>query len=110
MRGPGILLLLLLFSTTSHAQRTAEINSGMNGGEQIEGRVFLPPGDTTGVRMTVKLRSMSSPEITGLAAPDGSFRFTHLRTDTYTIVVDAGDAYEKATEVVSVGFSGINDD
>jgi tetratricopeptide (TPR) repeat protein len=38
--------------------------------------------------------------------PDGEFRFTHLRPDHYTIIIDAGDSYEKATETVSVGFSG----
>lgn len=104
--GSAAFFLLLLLLTVLYAQKTSEINSGMNGDEQIVGRVFFPPGDTTGVGITVKLRSMSSPEITGMAAPDGSFRFTHLRTDTYTIIVDAGDAYEKATEIVSVGFSG----
>jgi tetratricopeptide (TPR) repeat protein len=37
---------------------------------------------------------------------DGEFRFTHLRPDQYTVLIDAGDAYEKASETVSVGFSG----
>jgi Tfp pilus assembly protein PilF len=106
LSGAAAFFILLLSLTVSYAQKTVEINSGMNGDEQIEGRVFLPAGDTTGVGITVKLRSMSSSEITGMAAPDGSFRFTHLRTDTYTIIVDAGDAYEKATEIVSVGFAG----
>jgi Tfp pilus assembly protein PilF len=106
MRGPAILLLILLFLTLSYAQKTSEINSGMNGNEQILGRVFFPTEDKSGVRPIVKLQSLNSQEITGMADPSGDFRFTHLRPDTYTIVVDGGDAYEKAIETVFVGFSG----
>jgi regulator of sirC expression with transglutaminase-like and TPR domain len=106
MRGPVILFLLSLFLTESYAQKTAEINSGMNGNEQISGRIFFPQGDKSGVRPMVKLQSLSSSEVTGMADPVGNFRFTHLRPDTYTVIVDAGDAYEKAIETVTVGFSG----
>jgi Tfp pilus assembly protein PilF len=106
MRGTVILLLLSLFLTETYAQKTAEINSGMNGNEQISGRIFFPQGDKSGVRPMVKLQSLSSSEVTGMADPVGNFRFTHLRPDTYTVIVDAGDAYEKAIETVTVGFSG----
>ena len=104
--GPAALFLILLSLTISYGQKTSEINSGMNGNEQIEGRVFFPPGDRSGIRPIVKLRSLSSLEVTGIADQNGGFRFTHLRPDTYTVIVDAGDEYEKATDTVSVGFSG----
>jgi Tfp pilus assembly protein PilF len=34
------------------------------------------------------------------------FRFTHLRPDEYTVIVDAGDQYEPARETVAIGNSG----
>jgi Tfp pilus assembly protein PilF len=97
---------LVLFFTISFAQgRAAETNT-VAGNEEIHGTVKFPPGDISGTRATVILRSMSSPEMRGMTDRDGEFRFTHLRPDHYTILVDAGDGYEKATETVSVGFSG----
>jgi Tfp pilus assembly protein PilF len=101
----GFLLFILSFSTSFAQSRAAETNT-VAGNEEIHGTVKFPPGDTSGVSATVILRSLSSPEIKGVTNSDGEFRFTHLRPDTYTIIVDAGDAYEKATETVSVGFSG----
>ncbi|HEV7644818.1 MAG TPA: tetratricopeptide repeat protein [Pyrinomonadaceae bacterium] len=106
LSAPAAFFVLLFSLTTSYAQKTSEINSGMNGNEQILGRVFFPKGDKSGVRPIVKLQSLSSPEITGMADQMGNFRFTHLRPDTYTVIVDGGEAYEKATETVFVGFSG----
>src|SRR4030095_1301367 len=83
-----------------------ETNTGMIGNEQIEGRVFFPPGDTSSARPVVKLQSLSSPEVTGATDRDGMFRFTHLRPDQYTVIVEAGDQYERATETVAIGNSG----
>jgi Flp pilus assembly protein TadD len=88
------------------AQRTRETNSGTLGNDQIDGKVFFPPGDRPSSRPVIKLQSLSSPEIKALTDQDGSFRFTHLRPDLYTVVVEAGDQYQRATETVAVGFSG----
>jgi Tfp pilus assembly protein PilF len=44
--------------------------------------------------------------VTGVTDRDGNFRFTHLRPDEYTVVVDAGGEYERATETVAIGNSG----
>jgi Tfp pilus assembly protein PilF len=78
----------------------------MIGNEQIQGHIYFPPGDRPGVRPVIKLQSLSSPEITAVTDPDGSFRFTHLRPDAYTVIVDAGDAYERVSEMVTIGFGG----
>jgi len=101
-----MLLMILLSLTVSYAQRTSETNTGMIGNEQIEGRIFFPPGDTSSARPVVKLQSLSSPEVTGVTDRDGMFRFTHLRPDQYTVIVEAGDQYERATETVAIGNSG----
>lgn len=106
LSGPAMLFVLLLSLTVSYGQRASETNTGMIGNEQIEGRVFFPPADKSSARPVVKLQSLSSPEVTGVADRDGLFRFTHLRPDVYTVIVEAGDEYERATETVAIGNSG----
>ena len=103
---PATLFVLLLSLTVSYGQRAREINTGMIGNEQIEGRIFFPPGDTPSARPVIKLQSLSSPEVTGVADQDGNFRFTHLRPDEYTVIVEGGDLYERAIETVAIGNSG----
>src|SRR5207248_2090189 len=104
LSGPATLFILTLFIlllsfTVAYAQRTSGINSsGTEGNEEIQGRVFFPPGDKSSVRPVVKLQSLSSPEMTGVTDRDGKFRFTALRPDEYTVIVEAGDEYEKASE------------
>ncbi len=100
------LFIILLSLAVSYAQRASETNAGMIGNEQIEGRIFFPPGDNSSARPVVKLQSLSSPEVTGVTDRDGMFRFTHLRPDEYTVIVDAGDQYERARETVAIGNSG----
>src|ERR1043166_3105737 len=100
------LFVFLLSLTIAQAQRTRETNSGMIGNDQIDGKVFFPPGDRPSARPVIKLSSLSSPEIKALTDQDGSFRFTHLRPDLYAVVVEAGDEYQRAIETVAVGFSG----
>lgn len=102
-----VTFVLFLSATVSYAQNTSgTFASGTVGNEQIEGRVFFPPGANSSVRPVVKLRSLSAPEVTGVTDPDGNFRFTHLRPDDYTVIVEAGDAYEKASDTVAIGTSG----
>jgi tetratricopeptide (TPR) repeat protein len=99
-------ILALVSFTVVSAQKPSETNSGMIGDEQIQGRIFFPPGERANVRPIVKLQSLSSPEITGVTDPDGRFRFTHLRPDLYTVIVDAGDQYEKVAQEVEIGNAG----
>jgi Flp pilus assembly protein TadD len=100
-------LFIFISFTFANAQRTTGINStGTEGNEEIAGRVFFPPGSKSTARPVVKLQSLSSPELTGVTDRDGSFRFTTLRPDEYTIIVEGGDEYENATETVTIGNSG----
>ena len=104
----SIALVTLLFSlSVAHAQETPGVSwAGMVGNEEISGRIFYPPGDHTAGRPVVKLRSSSSMELTGVTDRDGKFRFIHLRPDQYTVVVDGGDAYERVSEMVTIGNAG----
>ena len=107
LSGSTTLCILLLSATVSYAQRTSgTTSSGTIGNEEIQGHVFFPPGDKSSARPVVKLQSLSSPEVTGITDPDGNFRFTHLRPDEYTVIVDGGDEYEKATDTVAIGNPG----
>jgi thioredoxin-like negative regulator of GroEL len=106
LSGSGIFLVLLLSFAVSHAQKTSGVPSGTIGNEEIQGRVFFPPGDKSSARPVVKLQSLSSPEVTALTDRDGNFRFTHLRADEYTVIVEGGDEYEKASDTVTIGNSG----
>jgi hypothetical protein len=107
LSGSATLFILLLSLTVSYAQKTSGINTtGTEGNEEIQGRVFFPPGDKSSARPVVKLQSLSSPEMTGVTDRDGKFRFTSLRPDEYTVIVEGGDEYEKASEIVTIGNSG----
>lgn len=97
---------LLLFVAASFGQNKPGETNTVAGNEEIHGTVKFPSGQDSGAPVTVILRSLSSPEIKAFTNRDGEFRFTHLRPDSYTVIVDAGEAYEKATETVSIGFSG----
>lgn len=100
------LFVITITLTSAYSQKTSETNSGMIGNEQILGHLIFPPGERANTGAVIKVKGSSSPEITGVTDPDGSFRITHLRPDQYTVLVDAGDEYEKATELVSIGNPG----
>jgi tetratricopeptide (TPR) repeat protein len=58
------------------------------------------------MRPVVKLQSNSSSELNTVADADGNFSFTHLRPDSYTIIVNGGEEFENASETVAVGSPG----
>lgn len=106
LSGSAALFVLLLSLAVSYAQGTTGIRAAGVGNEEIQGRVFFPPGNNSSARPVVKLQSLSSPEVTGVTDRDGNFRFTHLRPDEYTVIVEGGDEYEKASDTVTIGNSG----
>ena len=103
----AIMLAMILSSyTVSHAQRNGVNSTGTVGNEVIQGRIYFPRGHDSAMRPVVKLQSDSSAELTTVANEDGSFSFTRLRPDSYTIIVNGGDEYENAFETVTVGSAG----
>ena len=101
------LAILLCLYVVSHAQGLNGANTtGTSGNEVIQGRIYFPRGHTSAMRPVIKLQSDSSSELTTVANVDGSFSFTNLRPDSYTIVVIGGDEYENALETVMVGSAG----
>src|SRR5215510_6725891 len=74
------------------------------GSNMIQGRVHFPSGQAaSGKTIKVSLESVSAfGSMSTVADQDGVFRFTSLEAGDYTIVVDAGNEYEKAREPVSI--------
>src|SRR5215510_4915005 len=75
-----------------------------DGINMIQGRVHFPSGQSpSGKTVKVTLESVSAfGSMSTVADQDGAFRFTSLQAGDYTIVVDAGNEYEKAREPVSI--------
>ena len=109
MRGEFAATLVIVFClhTVTHAQSMRGANTaGTAGNEVIQGRIHFPAKYPSAMRPVVKLQSTSSSELSTVADADGNFSFTHLRPDSYTIVVDGGDVYENAMETVAVDSPG----
>jgi tetratricopeptide (TPR) repeat protein len=75
-----------------------------DGINMIQGRVHFPSGQSVGTKQVkVSLESVSSfGSMSTVTDQDGVFRFRSLQAGGYTIVVDAGDEYEKARESVNI--------
>ncbi len=101
----GTVMLATVFCL--HAVTYAQVNTGGTAGnEVIQGRIHFPAKYPSVMRPVVKLQSTSSSELSTVADADGNFSFTHLRPDSYTIVVDGGNEYENASETVAIGSPG----
>jgi tetratricopeptide (TPR) repeat protein len=75
---------------------------GTGGKNSIQGRIFVRGGGRLGQRAKVKLLSLASGEQFLMSDDNGGFMFRRLRGGTYTVVVDAGDEFEKASETVDI--------
>lgn len=97
---------LLAQAQTPGSSRGLATSGGNN---QIQGRIYFPPGQTaSGRTVRVMLESVSTfGAMSTVADPDGVFRFTSLPVGDYTVVVDAGKEFEKAREPVNF-FRGSN--
>ncbi len=102
----ALAILLLSSAALSHAQAPGSsrgLASG-DGRNMIQGRVYLPSGQSiSGRTVKVSLESVSAfGNMSAVADQDGAFRFTSLQAGSYTVVVDAGNEFEKARESVNI--------
>ena len=101
------LIILLSPYTLFQAQSINGVNTtGTFGNEVIQGKIYFPREHNSAMRPVVELKGDSSSELTTVASSDGSFSFTHLRADSYTIIVKGGDEYQNALETVTIGTAG----
>lgn len=99
----GLLLSCALVANAQAPGSTRGLTSS-GGTNMIQGRVHFPSGQTaSGTTIKVMLESTSNfQSMSTVADQDGVFRFTGLEAGDYTVVVDAGNNYEKAREPVNI--------
>jgi Tfp pilus assembly protein PilF len=108
----GLLSLILTLgvalssASTSLAQAPGSSRgiASSDGNNQIQGRVYLPSGQSASSKtIKINLESISAfGSMSTAADPDGSFRFRGLNAGAYTVVVDAGNEFEKSREPVNI--------
>ena len=100
---------LSLFASLALAQAGGGIDlTGTGGRHTIQGRIYYPSGRRSDSRLKIKLQNFNSGELSVFSDPNGSFSFKGLDPGSYTVVVEAGDAYETAKEVVYIDTDGSN--
>jgi Tfp pilus assembly protein PilF len=102
-------LVILLSLSSVHAQSGGGVDqTGTGGRHTIQGRIYFPSGRRSDTRVKVKLENFNAGELSVLSDPNGSFVFRGLEPGSYTVVVDAGEDYEIARELVYVESDGSN--
>lgn len=102
------LITILVLSVTSFVKAQAPGSSrGLASGDGIhviQGRVHFPSGRSiSSMSVKVSLESVSTfGSLATATDQDGVFRFRNLQAGSYTIIVDAGEEYEKARETVNI--------
>src|SRR5215470_14670607 len=75
---------------------------GTGGRNTIEGRILIRGGRPLERRAKVRLRTLNSGDMFLLSDDNGAFTFRRLRGGTYTVIVDAGNEFEKASQSVDI--------
>jgi Flp pilus assembly protein TadD len=106
----SVLVLTAALAVQAQAPGSSRGLASGEGSNQIQGRVYFPPGQGAGGRtVKVSLESVSTFGAMSTATDqDGVFRFTGLPPGDYTVVVDAGSEFEKGREKADInqGASG----
>lgn len=102
-------LLVLTFVMFAHGQSGGGTDlMGTGGRHSIQGRLYFPSGRRTDVRLRIKLENYISGDLSVMTDSNGSFSFRGLNAGSYTVVVDGGDEYETAREIVYIDTDGSN--
>jgi tetratricopeptide (TPR) repeat protein len=94
--------VLLSGASVIRAQGSGRESTGNGGHHIINGKIFFPSGRRAEGTIQVKLKSYTSPDVTVLADSSGSFTFTNIAPDNYTVEVNAGKEFEIAHERLTV--------
>lgn len=105
----AVLCVLPLFVSLASAQSGGGVDqTGTGGRHTIQGRIYFPSGRRSDTRLKVKLQNFNAGDLSVFSDPNGSFIFRGLEPGSYTVVVEAGEAYESAREVVYIDTDGSN--
>jgi len=100
-----VLSIVLLFSAgqyNAYCQGTGVDSTGNGGLHTIQGRVYMPNGRTPDVQILVKLESLNQRSVSLFTDRNGGFSFRSLMAGNYTVVVEAGDNFLRATESFTI--------
>ena len=97
----------LIFSVTvlGQIESNVKLDAGNGGRNSLQGDLILPSGQRLDHPVMVRL-STPRGEITTTSNGNGSFVFRQLTAGRYTIIIDAGDEFATAREVVEIAESG----
>jgi Tfp pilus assembly protein PilF len=105
----AVLWVLPLLVSTASAQSGGGVDmTGTGGRHTIQGRIYYPSGRRSDSRLKIKLQTFNAGELSVFSDPNGSFSFKGLDPGSYTVIVEAGDAYETARETVYIDTDGSN--
>src|ERR1044072_8973296 len=76
--------------------------SGTGGIHTIQGRIYLPNGRSVDTSVRVKLQSTNFTPISVDTDQSGTFVFSSIAPGSYSLVVEAGEAFETAYEYVVI--------
>ena len=101
--------VLIVFAVTASAQSGGGVDlTGTGGRHTIQGRIYYPSGRRSDSRLKIKLTNFNAGDLMVFSDPNGSFVFKGLEAGSYTVIVEAGDDYEVAREVVYIDTDGTN--
>jgi Tfp pilus assembly protein PilF len=103
----AVLCVLPLSVSLAAAQSGGGVDqTGTGGRHTIQGRIYFPSGRRSDTRLRVRLQNFNAGELSVFSDPNGSFIFRGLEPGSYTVVIEAGDDYEGAREVVYIDSDG----
>jgi len=105
----AVLSLLAALASAASAQSGGGVDlTGTGGRHTIQGRIYYPSGRRSDSRLRIKLTNFNAGDLSVFSDPNGSFVFKGLEAGSYTVIVEAGDDYEIAREVVYIDTDGSN--
>jgi Flp pilus assembly protein TadD len=97
----GLVVGLALMAVAQGVGSSRGLSTG-DGNNQIQGRVFFPPGQQG---KAVKITLEATNSVGGASTvndQDGTFRFNSLRPGNYAVVVDGGKDFEAYREPITI--------
>jgi Flp pilus assembly protein TadD len=100
-----VMLSMLVISAQGQSGGGTDL-IGTGGRHSIQGRLYFPSGRRIDVRLKISLENYIAGNLSVLTDSNGTFSFRGLNAGSYTVVVDGGDDYETATQVVYIDTDG----
>ena len=96
-----LIILSVLSPVVIRAQGSGISPTGTGGSHIIQGHIYLPSGRRA-ENVHVKLQSFGAGELFVVSSGNGEFTFRSLVPGRYTVLIDAGEDYERAEESVFI--------